>query len=32
MIAEFKNNVGDYLFMFAHVDEFLERARKTNKI
>ncbi len=28
MIAEFKNHSGDYLFMFAHVDEFLERARK----
>ncbi len=32
MIAEFKNPDGEYLFMFAHVDEFLERARKTNKI
>lgn len=32
MIAEFKNHAGEYLFMFAHVDEFLERARKTNKI
>jgi len=32
MIAEFKNPDGEYLFMFAHVDEFLERARKINKI
>jgi len=30
MIAEFKNPDGEYLFMFAHVDEFLEKARKRN--
>jgi hypothetical protein len=29
MIAEFKNSDGEYLFMFAHVDDILERVRKT---
>ena len=32
MIAEFKNPDGEYLFMFADVDDFLEKARKTIKI
>lgn len=32
MIAEFKKPDGEYLFMFAHVDDFLEKARRTNKI
>ncbi|OQZ03921.1 MAG: hypothetical protein B6D34_04800 [Candidatus Brocadia sp. UTAMX1] len=32
MIAEFKNHAGEYLFMFDNVDDYLERARNTNKI